>query len=500
MLIPLEEVLRLPSFRSAGIEVLSGSPDATAIRWVHSSEVYEMGHLLAGGELLLTTGLGLHGRTSAELAAYVRSLADAGCAALAMELGRSFFRIPSEMVEESQRTGMVLLALTSVVPFERFGEDFHEALLHRKLSAARQGAPVLQEFVAEVLAGTGLRALLDAISRSAGCQVEFHDEAGHLVERSQARSGSTRHVTTAPVQAGVRPLGRLVLHAKESPRVRAVADRGAIAIALELGRHRGPGMLRDPAGSLLADLLSGALRSHGEVQRRLEELGWSCSEARPLLPMAVDLDPRVPLAEETSALTSSATEEYGGALVSSAGGDGMLLVRASPGLPRTRRTVSAWHAAAALRLGRTPLVAVSPSVTDPGRLGAALQETRALLRDARSSGVRARLVWPRDLSLQQLLGALPDTRLDRYVADQLGALVEHDRQHATTLVRTLDALLRASGSKQAAAGELGIRRQTLYARVERLESLLGADLTDPTHRTGLAVALAAWRVRTGIDP
>ncbi|WP_110208352.1 helix-turn-helix domain-containing protein [Nocardioides daejeonensis] len=500
MLIPLDEVLRLPSFRAAGVEVLNGTPDDISIRWVHSSEVYEMGYLLAGGELLLTTGLGLHGRTSDELATYVRRLADAGCAALALELGRSFFRVPEPMLEEARRSGLALLALTAVVPFERFGEDFHEALLHRKLSAARQGEPVLQEFVSEVLAGAGLRALLDAVSRAAGCPVELHDVAGHLVERSQARSSTGKQVTSVPVRAGTTPLGLLVLHAKGGKRIQAIAERAAIAVALELGRHRGPGPVRDPAGSLITDLLTGAVRSGGEVDRRLAEIGWSCSAERPLLPLCVDLDPRVPLHEETTGLAAAAHEQYGGALVGSIGGDGVLLVRAAGGPARSRRSAQAWHASLGDRLGRTPLVAVTAPVGDASALGDALQETRTLLQDAREYGERARVIRPRDLALQQLLSSLPDSRLDRFVADQIGLLVDHDRQHAGSLVRTLDALLRAGGSKQTAATELGVRRQTLYARLERLESLLGADLSDPIHRSGLEVALIAWRVRTGIAP
>jgi len=500
MLIPLDEVLRLPSFRAAGVEVLAGSPAVTSIRWVHSSEVYEMGNLLAGGELLLTTGLGLHGRTSEQLTTYVRRLADAGCAALAMELGRSFFQVPEPMVEEAERAGLVLLALTAVVPFERFGEDFHEVLLRRKLSAARQGEPVLEELVSEVLAGTGLRALLDAVSRVAGCTVELHDTDGQLVERSRARAGSDRHRTTAQVRAGDALLGQLVLHTRSGARAQALAERGAIAVALELGRYRGPGPVRDPAESLVTDLLGGTVSSRGDVGRRLDEVGWRCTAERPLLPLAVELDPRVPLGEEAAAVAATAHEQYGGALAGTIGGDQLLLVRASAGPARTRRAVDAWHAALTKRLGRPPLVAATVPVADPGDLGPALQLTRTLLRDARGSGVRARVVWPRDLSLQQLLAELPDSRLERFVTDQIGLLVEHDRQHASTLVRTLDTLLRAGGSKQAAAAELGIRRQTLYARVERLESLLGADLGDPVHRTGLEVALVAWRVRTGIDP
>ena len=109
MLIPLSDVLALPSFRAAGAQVLAGRPEGVLVRWVHSSEVFEMGGLLAGGEVLLTTGLGLHGRTSEHLTAYVEQLADAGLAALALELGRTFFEVPAAILEAAGRRQLVVL-------------------------------------------------------------------------------------------------------------------------------------------------------------------------------------------------------------------------------------------------------------------------------------------------------------------------------------------------------------------------------------------------------
>ena len=111
MLIPLSDVLALPSFRASGAQVLAGQPDGVLVRWVHSSEVFEMGGLLAGGEVLLTTGLGLHGRTSEHLTAYVEQLADAGLAALALELGRTFFEVPAAILEAAGRRELVVLGL-----------------------------------------------------------------------------------------------------------------------------------------------------------------------------------------------------------------------------------------------------------------------------------------------------------------------------------------------------------------------------------------------------
>ena len=63
--------------------------------------------------------------------------------------------------------------------------------------------------------------------------------------------------------------------------------------------------------------------------------------------------------------------------------------------------------------------------------------------------------------------------------DQLGPLLEVDARTGSELVPTLDAYLDAGLSKTAAAAALGIRRQTLYHRLERIgQALAGLDLAD----------------------
>jgi purine catabolism regulator len=58
----LQELLDLPVLRRARPEVVVGSHlEARPVRWVHTSEIYEISPLLKGGEVLLTTGLGLVG-------------------------------------------------------------------------------------------------------------------------------------------------------------------------------------------------------------------------------------------------------------------------------------------------------------------------------------------------------------------------------------------------------------------------------------------------------
>ena len=49
------------------------------------------------------------------------------------------------------------------------------------------------------------------------------------------------------------------------------------------------------------------------------------------------------------------------------------------------------------------------------------------------------------------------------------------------------------------ARALGIRRQSLHARLDRLTAVLGAPVEDPAQLVGLGVALVGRQLRTGTD-
>ncbi|RLV56863.1 PucR family transcriptional regulator [Aeromicrobium phragmitis] len=502
MLIPLAEVLQMPAFRAADPVVHTGDPQQAMVRWVHSSEVFEMGSLLAGGEVLLTSGLGLHGRTSEQLASYVREVAEAGCVAVVMEMGRSFFSVPESMLAEARRQQIVFVTLHTVVPFERIVEDFHDLVLQRKLGAYRYGEHSWDDLLAVVLAGEGLRALLDAISRSAGCEVEFLGVEGQLVERSRISStvSATQHVATQ-VRGAVGPLGTLVLRGQQTSHRHAVAERGAVAVALELSRFTGVVTRPSLAQSLVADLAAGSLLSSGDVLRRLAEAGWAGGERWQGATVAVvDADPRRPIVDEIAAADEAFSPTWGKVLVGSISTHVVVIGRGVPAPHRLREQAAEIAERLTTARGGELLLGVARPVAEPGDLPDAVRSARDVVRFARTIGQQSGTLLQRDVGLQRLLSRVDAAAVSDFVSEQMGGLIDHDRAHASQLVKTLDAFVACRGSKREAADRLGIRRQSLYARLARIERLLGVDLSHSGHVAALSLALVAWRMRTGLDP
>lgn len=502
MLPTLIEVLALPSLVAGSPRLLHGDPATLSIRWVHSSEVFEMGGLLAGGELLLTSGLGLEGRTDRELGTYVDRLADAGCVALALEVGRSFFDVPPELVASARRRDLCLIALDDVVPFERIIEDFHELLVRRRTGPGRGGDAIWQELLGLVVADLGVPTLLSTTARLAGCPVELHDVAGRVMAVSAEVGQRPTARFDVDVRSGSARVGRLWFLGERTQRRVTVAERATVAVGLLLNRAV-TAVRPSPAQALVTDLAVGDLVSSGEVARRCADAGWPVPAGRHLLAAVVDIDFRTSPASAESAVREAVQTRLGPTLVGVHGTAVVVLARGWAG-PEPARVRGAFEqvrqALAPTAVGESVrLVAAATPVDDPSALAGAVAQGLRIAQISRRVGTRGRVVTAGDVAAHRFLADRANAaELSAFASEVLGPLFDHDRRHATELVRTLDIHFACGLRKAATASRLGVRRQTLYDRLDRIENLLGQGLTDPEVTATLGMALIAWRLRTGL--
>ncbi|MEV0096482.1 PucR family transcriptional regulator [Streptomyces sp. NPDC050738] len=137
-----------------------------------------------------------------------------------------------------------------------------------------------------------------------------------------------------------------------------------------------------------------------------------------------------------------------------------------------------------LRAARTALeLALTVAPAEPGLIqGPLVTSSRALAleRELTRGGIDAN----RD-------------RLAHLVQHTLGPLLAWEAAHGSDLVRTLEVHLRNGCSPTRTAALLHIGRQSLYQRLERIESLLGLEVADPELLGELLSADCAHRVVRG---
>jgi PucR family transcriptional regulator, purine catabolism regulatory protein len=510
MLVPLSQVLALPEVAAASPAVLAGDPDRTLVRWVHSSEVFEMGPLLTGGELLLTTGLGLRGTSASDQARYVESMADAGLAALALELGRTFSEVPEGILRAAARRHLAVVALRDVVPFAAMVEAFHRLVMDHEISGLRRGERIWRDLTTGVLDRGGLHALVRRIADLAGGTAYLVARDARLVAASDPAAAVPRETreNSRPVELGGTSWGTLIVDSRRGQLRAAVLDRAPHVVALELLRASPTSDRFAVASALLFDVVHDRLPSADELRARCEIAGFPSERGRPLVAVCVACDRRVPRALLSSTAQRVCGEIFGASLVGEVDEEVLIVVRAprggESGLRERLDRLSGQLSDSIEQATGHSIVAVAAGspVEEVEELARSIAQSRDVAAIARRLGTRRGAMLARDLGMYRLLAHLQNgPELSEFLREQLGALLDHDAAHGTELLRTLDTYLRHGLAKTPTADALGVRRQTLYNRLARIEALLGGEpLTDYERHTALGVALHAWRLRTGLDP
>jgi Purine catabolism regulatory protein-like family/PucR C-terminal helix-turn-helix domain len=134
VLITLREILSLDVVRRGEPAVLVGAERLDVpVRWVHAVELTDdVARLLRGGELVLSTGIALPD-SSTGMASYMRELALAGVAGVAIELGRRYsVSLPSALVAAAAAAGVVLIEFRREVAFVEITEAVHTRIFEAR--------------------------------------------------------------------------------------------------------------------------------------------------------------------------------------------------------------------------------------------------------------------------------------------------------------------------------------------------------------------------------
>ncbi len=172
----LRDVLDLEAVR-AGQPVVVAAADRldVPVRWVHAAELTDVGRLLRGGELVLSTGIALPS-SAAGLASYVASLAGAGIAGLAIELGQRYARaLPPALVTAAEARGVALVAFEREVPFVEITEAVHARIIDAQMTELLSAQRVHAVFTALSVEGAPPEAIVRAAADLAGYPVILAD-------------------------------------------------------------------------------------------------------------------------------------------------------------------------------------------------------------------------------------------------------------------------------------------------------------------------------------
>jgi PucR family transcriptional regulator, purine catabolism regulatory protein len=186
--VTLREILDLDPLQRASAKVLAGEGQLDrSVRWVHISELPDIAYLLRGGELLLTTGMGIAGSGEVQRR-YIAELVAAGAVGLVIELGRNFRVIPPTMVKAAEENGLPLIALEREIPYVEVTEAVHRAIINRQYELLSRAENVSRELTELILSGAEVGQVVARLAEIFGNLVVLEDEAHQVVEIAGRRS------------------------------------------------------------------------------------------------------------------------------------------------------------------------------------------------------------------------------------------------------------------------------------------------------------------------
>lgn len=528
----VKAALELPELRSGLPKIVAGEESlGRQIRWVHSGEAPNIASLLHGGELLLTTGMGMGGQAHQQK--FITELATQGIAGLIVELGGVFNgHLPPKLITAASEHDVPLIELHATVRFVTITEAIHTEIVNRDYELLRRAERLQRQFTGAMLRGDGVPGVLSLLAKALGNPVFLETDEGHLAAHATPPTGEgadpvaawadSHDATAIAVEAtiptgGLTPSWRLLALPLVAPLdafSHIAVERAAEIVALALLRDRQESeLLAVGRGDFLAKLADGRI-DPDLAASRATEMGFLQRGTGALLPLAARL--MVPQGngfgggERTSLMHGSSTwastlrelerEVAGIGVPSMVGvhprsGELLLVVGLPNGADRAavaERVARGMQDTARRRAAAALVIAAGPAA-DWHEIGAGLRDA---IEGAAVAPDLPDAPWhdATRIPLERLLWGLRDSEyMWRYVDRVLGPIVQHDARRKQKLLPTLEALCSSGGRKAMAARQLRLNRQALYKRIERLEGVLDCDLGESETLLSLDLALRARR-------
>src|SRR5262245_22317499 len=245
-----------------------------AIRWVHVSELEDPTPWLKGGELLLTTGMGV-GTTAARQRSYLERLRTAGLAGLGFGTGFSFKSVPKALRDAADRSAFPVFEVPYAVPFIAITEAVSTRLLAEQMDLLSRSLEAEHALTRAVLDGQGIEGVVAALARATRGWALLVDLRGSVLAApptsAKARAGLVTSELHSPRADGGR-FSMSVVQGGEHVSIQPVSSQGRVEAFLAVGKKEPLTQLDRIVSSHALALLSlepAEVRADSDAQRPL---------------------------------------------------------------------------------------------------------------------------------------------------------------------------------------------------------------------------------------
>ena len=452
MAVTVREVLddALVATAEPQVEVAGDSLD-NPVRWVFTNEREDVASFLAGGELLVVEGRSLVADGREKRAdEYVKSLVNADIAALMVELVEEVTQLPKMLVKAAKHEGLTIIGLRRRIPFVDICQSVNTMIVRDQMRMQMQVDVMSTSLRSELAQASNPKAVADGIANLFGEDVVIFDVDGLEVARAgQNINTATDCGIVLALEEQKRPLGALEISQRNT-----VFDAGP-----EDGVHVSPMEAR-------------------EGHAMLDALGFAASGV--YMPFAMKLKS---VANAMPAIVSMIDdfESNGGCeSICLLEGDLMIgfLAAQDSGGDVSVFSDRCLHALTQVAANEYVYTVHGRAALDTISLMDAFGALRSVIRTCISNDAECpygTLECVDSSLLERMLGM---ERTDEAVRMVITQTVGHELMHNAMLIDTLCACFDNLDNKTGACEQLGIQRQTLYNRLDKVTQIVGIAPTD----------------------
>ncbi|SLL10468.1 purine catabolism PurC domain-containing protein [Mycobacteroides abscessus subsp. abscessus] len=519
----VERALKRLTFQHA--KVLTGVNGLNrVIKWCHILEVKDIDLFINGGELILTTGIGL--LDSDNQSNYVETLINKQTAGLCIELGSFFHDIPRNLLSLAEKNNYPIIIFEKTVRFIDITQDLHSLLINRHHQNMLDLDRLSQNFNKLSLQPNGILKILQELSLyfQSPCFFMTSNEKyyyptnqgkterairdyihNHLNEIKELTTFqlNNKWYSLNTVRLFEQIWGYLLVENKQFPSTELTAlilDRASIALSHILLRNR---TIAERKQSDEAELIHSLLN--------LETL--ESNHLKNILPMycfshSFRLICWTLLEEEHGSarkgdefklylltLLRPFFEKLGfNPIFSYRHQELIVLIYMNPSKIEKVNWQQIFEKLIELTKAYFPaqsFFGISAIHQEPIKAKTAYEEAKQTILLKQKKLINCHNY--EQIGIYHLILPLLKTSIIKeYIHIHLGKVMEYDRFNNSELLKTLAIYLDCNGNKKEASERLFIVRQTLYHRIDKLEGILGGNFMDSSNRLAIEVAIKAF--------
>ncbi|MGM9949462.1 MAG: PucR family transcriptional regulator [Lysinibacillus sp.] len=521
LMIPLTvaDILHRKHFKRA--KVIAGHDGLSRqVTWTHILEINHFDHLINGGELILTTGVGLQLNPGKQIT-FLENCIRYQAAAMCIEIGDYFDHIPKAFIDLANKHKMPIIIFEETVRFIDITYDLHTIIIQQHFDALEKLHALAKQFMQTSLSPNGILKILHLLYQQTNhfcyfisedsknfyypASAKVHLKALEGTFHTKATDATIQQVgdipfVLVPVQGQEQHWGMLCVQQKDADKYLIhTMELAAMAIVQILLRQR---TLHEKQHSREEDVVHALIQ--GNTALPMDEFLPVFSRNLYHRVVVISSDGLHKQSQgdwqeqqiQLSIFIKSLFKKFGFFPMISVQQHEIVIISFYIATEDMKENKNAyWQLIPQLQqLCEAAFLSISLGISTPyqqlEQIAVGYKEAKSVIQLQHYELIDT--YFYKDIGTYRLLVEQPQHILLQYVHDYLGQLLQLEERQGSELFHTLRAYLACNGAKNDTAEQLYIVRQTLYKRLERLESIYGANFLQHPIRLNIELAIKAY--------